>query len=108
MLNSDEIYFVVAKKKAQFRIKTQVDPFVCYTRTAWEEEDKVLKEMMLTLSLTWSYDPYGIISKIRVDNKNIPYIHTSRPDIEQYANQLEWAENTLQEAEEKIMSTSNL
>jgi len=64
--------------------------------------------MKFNLSFTWSYEPCGIISKIRVDNTNNPYIHTSRPEIEQYANQLEWAENTLQEAEEQLVSTSSL
>jgi len=56
------------------------------------------KEMKFSLSFTWSYDPCGIISKLRVENKSSPYIHTSRPEIEQYANQLEWTENSLQEA----------
>lgn len=82
MLNSNEIHFIVAMKKAQFNIKTQESPFVCNTRTTGEEVDKILKEMKLNLSFTWSYEPYGITSKLRVDNKNTPYIHTSRPDIE--------------------------
>lgn len=108
ILNSDEIHFVVAKKKAQFRIKTQVGPFVCNTKTAGEAADKILKEMKFSLGFTWSYNPYGIISKLRVDNKNTPYIHTSRPEIEQYVNLLDWAENTLQDAEEQLVSTSSL
>lgn len=81
---------------------------MCNTRTASEEVDKILKEMKFSLSFTWYYDPCGIISKLGVDNKNTPYIQTSRPDIEQYANQLEWAENTLQGAEEQLVSTSSL
>jgi len=72
----------VAKKKAQFRIKTQVDPFRCNTRTVGEEADRTLKEMKFSLRFTWSYDPCGIIPNLRVENKNTPYIHTSRPDIE--------------------------
>lgn len=100
MLNSNDIHFVVAKKKAQFRIKTQVDPFVCNTRIAGEEANRMLKEMKFSLSFTWSYDPCEIISKLKAEKKITPYIHTSRPNIEQYANQLEWTENTLQEAEE--------
>ena len=66
MLNSYEIHFVIEKEKAQFRIKTQVGPFVCNTRTTWEEADNILKEMKFNLSFTWSYDPCGIISKLRV------------------------------------------
>ena len=37
---------------------------------------------------------------MRVENKSAPYIHTHRTEIEQFMNQIEWAENTLQEAEE--------
>jgi len=54
--------------------------------------------MKLILSFTWSDDPWGIISKLRVENKTTPYIHTLRPEIKKYVNQSEWAENTLQEA----------
>lgn len=90
MLNSYDIHFVVAKKRAQFRIKTQVVPFVCNTRTIGEEADRILKEMKFSLIFTWSYDPCGVILKLRVEKKNTPYFHTSRPDIEQYANKLEW------------------
>ena len=108
MLNSDEIHFVVAKKKSQLRIKTQVGPFVCNTRKTSEEVDKMLKEMKFSLSFTWSYDHCGIISKLRVENRSTLYIHTSRPEIEKYANQLEWTENTLYEAEEQLFSTSSL
>ena len=86
MLNSDDIHFVVAKKKSQFKIKTQECPFLCNTRIEGEEADRMLKEIKLSLSFTWSYDPCGIILNLRVENKNTPYIHTSRPDIEQYVN----------------------
>lgn len=82
MLKLDDIHFVVAKKKSQFRINTQVGPFICNTRYISEEVDKMLKEMKYSLSFTWSYDPCGIISKLKVENKSTPYIHTSRPEIE--------------------------
>jgi len=107
-MNLDDIHFVVAKKKSQFRIKTQMGPFVCNTKTLGEEVDKMLKEMEFRLSFTWSYDPCGIISKLGVENKSTHYIHTSRPEIEQYANKPEWAENTLQEDEEQLFSSSSL
>lgn len=83
-------------------------PFVCNTGTAGEEEDTILKEIKFNLSFTWSYDPCGIISKLKMENKITPYIHTSRPEIEKYANQLELIENTLQEVEEHLFSTSSL
>ena len=69
MLNSNEIHFVSVKKKSQFRIKTQIGSFVCNSRSTGEEADNLLKEMKLNLSFTWSYDPLGIISKLRVENK---------------------------------------
>ena len=62
--------------------------------------------MEFSLSFTWSYDPLGLISKMRVEHKTTPYTHTQRPKIERYVNQLTWIENTLQEAEEKLVSTS--
>jgi len=45
--------------------------------------------MKFKLSFTWSYDPLGIISKLRVEQRTTPYVHTPRPEIEQYANQEE-------------------
>jgi len=64
--------------------------------------------MKFNLSFTWSYDPWGIIFKLTIENKTTPYIHTSRTKIEKYVNQWERAENTLREAEEKLFSTLNL
>jgi len=106
MINADEVDFLVAKKKSQFRIKSQIDPFICNNRVVGEEEDKILKEMNFTHSFTWSYDPWGIISKKRVENKSTTYIHTQRLEIEKYMNQIEWMPNTLQEAEEQVISSS--
>lgn len=54
-LNVDEVHFVAAKKKSQFKLKAQVGPFICNTRAAGEEVDKLLKEMKFGLSFTWSY-----------------------------------------------------
>lgn len=56
------------------------------------------------LSFTWYYDPFGIIYKLRVEHKETPYLHTQRPKIEKYMNQQNWVENTLQEAEEQVIS----
>ena len=71
-----------------------------------EEAYKLLKEMKFSLSFTWLYDPLGVISRLRVENKFTPYHHTTRPEIEQYKNLLEWKENTLQEVEEHAVYTS--
>ena len=68
----------------------------------------MLKEMKFTHNFTWSYDPLGIISKKRPKNKSTPYIHTHRPEIEQFMNQPDWAKNTLQEAEEWVISFASI
>ena len=100
MINADEVHFVAAKKKFQFRIKSQIGPFICNRREVGEEDDKELKEMNFTHNFTWSYDPWGIISKKRVENKSTPYIHTHMIRIEKFMNQIEWMHETLQEDEE--------
>jgi len=69
IINADEMHFVAANKKSQFRIKSQIGPFICNIRAVGEKIDKRLKEMKFTHSFTWSYDPWGIISKKRVENK---------------------------------------
>lgn len=63
---------------------------------------------MFGLSFTRSYDPMGVISKLKVENKFTTYHYTNKPEIKKYKIQLEWKENTLQEAEEQVVSTSNV
>lgn len=72
MINADEVHFVAAKKKLQFRIKSQIFPFICNNGAAGEGADKILKEMNFTHSFTWSYNPWGIISKKMVENNQQP------------------------------------
>ena len=48
------------------------------------ETNLLLKQMNFPLSFTWSYDPFGVISKLRVEQKTTPYVHTQRPKIEKY------------------------
>lgn len=86
ILNVNEVHFVSSKTKSQFRIKTQMRPFICNNRMIGEEADELLKEIQFSLSFTWSYDPLGTISKLRVENKYTPYIHPHRPEIERYMN----------------------
>lgn len=64
--------------------------------------------MKFKLNFTWSYDPLGIISKLRVEYNTTPYAHTPRPEIEKYANHEKWTNSTLQEAEEQISSQSSI
>lgn len=43
----------------------------------------------------WRYDPLDFICNRRHKNKMAPYIHHRIPEIEKYANKLEWVENIL-------------
>jgi hypothetical protein len=60
----------------------------------------MLKEMKFFMSFPWHYDPYGIISEMSVKNKNIPYVHVSKPEIEKFANQTVWVPDTLVKVEQ--------
>ena len=102
----DDFHFVSAKKKAQFKIKTQVGPFICNNRAASTEADTLLKEINFQLSFTWSYDPFGIISSLRVEQNTTPYSHTPMPKIEKFMKKYQWEENNLQEVQEQILSTT--
>jgi hypothetical protein len=62
----------------------------------------MLREMMFFLSFPWNYDPCRIISEMWVKNKNIPYVHESKPEIEKFANQMVWVPDTLIEVEQQI------
>lgn len=43
----------------------------------------------------WRHDPQGFMTRLRKKAKLGPYIHHPIPEIEAYANQSEWLENTL-------------
>jgi hypothetical protein len=66
----------------------------------------MLKEMKFFMSFPWHYDPYGIISEMRVKNKNIPYVHVSKPEIEKFTNQIVWVPDTLVEVEHQVPPTT--
>jgi hypothetical protein len=101
MINSDDIHFVSLKKKQQLKIKGKIGSFICNSRGAGEEADRLLKEMKFFVIFIWHYDPCGIISEMRIKNKNVPYVHTPKPEIEKFANQIEWDPNTLVEIEQQ-------
>jgi hypothetical protein len=101
MINSDEIHFVSLKKKQQLRIKGQIGPFICNSRAAGEEADKLLKDMNFSTSFIWHYDLCGIIAEMRLKNKSSPYAHTLKPEIEKFLNQTEWEVNTLEDIEQQ-------
>jgi hypothetical protein len=85
-MNSDGIHFVSLKKKQQLRIKGKIGSFIYNSRGVGDEEDKMLRGMKFLTSFTWHYDPYGIISEMSVKNKNSPYAHEPKPEIERFAN----------------------
>lgn len=66
-----------------------------------------MKEMNFTYYFTWSYDPWGIIYKKRIENKSTSYIHTQRTKIEKIMNQIKWMHDTLQEVEEQVIYSSS-
>jgi hypothetical protein len=67
-----------------------------------------LKGMNFSTSFIWRYDLHGIISDMRVKNKNTPYTHEPKPDIEKFANQAVWLPDTLLDLEQQAPSTSAL
>jgi hypothetical protein len=76
MVNLDGIHFVVVKKKQQLRINTQIDPFIYNNISTGEEVDNLLKQMSFTQNSTRSYDPFGVISRLRVKQRSTPYAYT--------------------------------
>jgi hypothetical protein len=103
IMNSDDIHFVSLKKKQQLRIKGQIGSFICNSRGAGDEADRMLREMKFLTSFTWHYDPCGIISEMRVKNKNVPYAHEPKPEIERFANQTEWEPIHLVDVEPQML-----
>ena len=107
-LNSDSINFMAAKRKTQFKLKNQVGPFIINNKDAENEITKKLSEYSFEESFSWNYDPQGILSKLRVKCKLTPFIHEAKPDIEKFANQIEWLENTLTDTTNKTDTTQAL
>jgi hypothetical protein len=101
IINSNDIHFVSLKKRHHLRIKGQIDSFICNNHGAGEEADIMLREMKFFMIFPWHYDPCGIISDMRVKNKNIPYVHEARPEVEKFANQTVWEPNTLVKVEQQ-------
>lgn len=69
MINMDFVQFLVAKHKSQFIVKTHVGLFICKDKATKKEADILLKQIKFKLSFFWSYDPLGIILKLRVEQK---------------------------------------
>ena len=108
ILNSDEVNFLAAKKKTQFKLKNQVGPFICNNREAGLEAEKQWQEFKFSPSFLWYYDPLCVIRKIKVKRKFTPYIHEKKSEIEKFSNQSEWLEKTLVEAEKQSDTSQTL
>ena len=55
----------------------------------------------------WQYDPHRVINKLRLKVKLGPFIHHPMPDIEHFANQSEWLENTLIDMDITVVDVEN-
>lgn len=55
----------------------------------------------------WQYDPQGVIKKMRTMVKLAHCAHYSLLEIERYANQAEWLENTLIDKASTIVDVEN-
>ena len=110
MNNSDIVRFCNAKKKVLLRIKIQLGPFVCNSREARKEAERILEDYLKLKKSFYCapYDPYSFICDRRVKNKLSPYIHFRMPEIEQYANTDEWVEGTLVEQDSEQVNIDNV
>jgi hypothetical protein len=64
--------------------------------------------MKFSTTFIWHYDPHGIISDMRVKNKNAPYAHEPKLEIEKFVNQTVWLPDTFLDLEQQVPSTSAL
>ena len=107
IINENEVNFVNAKKKAYFKIKDPLGPFICNSREAGKEVDLILQRMKFQRSFVWRYDPLEFITKKRKKVKLGPFIHHPIPKIEVYENQTKWEENTLVDIENTRVDVEN-
>ena len=107
-INFDEVNFLAARKKTQLKMKNQLAPFIRNKREVGPEADKILQQMKFRNKFMWKYDPYGVINKLRIKVKLGPFIHHPRPDIERFANQSKWLENTLIDMDNAVVDAENI
>ena len=87
----NDLHFMSGKRKSQFKMKITIRSFICNTRLVGSKANVLLKKMNFQPNFTWSYEPYGIISALRVELKTNLYNHTLRLEIEKFMNQEEWS-----------------
>jgi hypothetical protein len=64
--------------------------------------------MKFPTSFTWHYDPYGIISKMRLRNKTGPYAHEPRTEVEKFSNQTKSEPDTLEDVEPAVRTEQQM
>lgn len=67
MLNMDEMHFVSYNKKEQVKLKAHIGLYIINTKAGTKEVDDILSQMKFKLSFFWSYDPLGIIYKLKLE-----------------------------------------
>lgn len=79
IINSDEVNFVKAKKKAQLKIKDKLGIFICNSREFGKDADLILQRLKLKQSFIWRYDPLDFVYKRRQKNKMPPLYASLHP-----------------------------
>ena len=81
------------------KVRSQLGPFLYNkSKEGWTEADRILEGLRLQTSFEWiPYDPNHSISLGRIRYKLGNYAHKRHPEIEKYANALDWEEGTLVE-----------
>jgi len=62
IINVDEVNFVTSNKKAYFKVKDQLGPFICNSREAGKEADLILQSMKFQRRFVWRYDTLEFIT----------------------------------------------
>ena len=66
-----------------------------------------MQQMKFQNNFMWRYDPQGFITRLRQKVKLGPYIHHPILEIERYASQSEWFENTLVDRDSTKVDVEN-
>ena len=53
IINYDEVNFLAARKKTQFKMKNQLGPFICNNREFGPEVDRMLQQMKFKNNFMW-------------------------------------------------------
>ena len=64
ILNADAVNFIASKKKAQFKLRSQIGSFIVNNRDSLKEVSSKLSVFKFKEIFYWSYDPQGIIRNL--------------------------------------------